>query len=258
MLHTLTWSRQYQYTFFTNTQWSAAYASGSEIQAYLENVVTTYQLWPYIKLQHEMMNAKWDEDEGKWHVRIKKLREGSSHEYEVAQDSADILFTGIGALSRWDWPDIQGLRDFEGMLAHSAKWDIAKGSDTVVSIENHNAEGSQKVEAQAARKAQSTWQDDVKNWGEKRIGVIGVVCRCQLATCICRAQSYCRVHLRYRSSQRYSQWWESYTTMHGGRHGSQCRLPVKRWRSYLVSHQGLATVCITFSWTCVTCLTCHS
>lgn len=54
------------------------------------------------------------------------------------------MFTGIGALSRWSWPDIEGLNTFGGRLIHSAQWDV---------------EGS-------------TWQED---WKDKNVGVIGVV-----------------------------------------------------------------------------------
>ncbi|KAI0093155.1 FAD/NAD-binding domain-containing protein [Irpex rosettiformis] len=158
-------SHCYQYTFFPNTQWSAAYAPGPEILAYLENVVTTYKLEPYIKLEHEMVGARWDDDKGKWIVKIKapathtanvdsppQLANGvgvqnqSPHHVEF-EDSADLLFTGLGGLSRWNWPDIEGLHDFKGTLIHSAKWEVGGGK---------------------------TWQEDVKDWGDKTVGVIGV------------------------------------------------------------------------------------
>lgn len=54
----------------------------------------------------------------------------------------------MGGLSRWSWPDIEGLDKYKGALYHSAQWDLMEGQ---------------------------SWQDTVKDWGEKTVGVIGVV-----------------------------------------------------------------------------------
>lgn len=177
---------QYQYTFFPNTQWSAAYAPGSEIQAYLENVVSTYQLAPYIKLRHEMTNAIWDDIQGKWRVSMKKSKDtgGVDPSDEVFEDSADILFTAIGSLSRWDWPDIEGLQDFDGTLVHSAGWDVEKGNAVIAENETSLTAPNNPLKPEAEVKAPSrkAWQDDVKDWGNKKVGVIGVV-RCTQQNC---------------------------------------------------------------------------
>jgi cation diffusion facilitator CzcD-associated flavoprotein CzcO len=61
-----------------------------------------------------------------------------------------VLFTGVGGLSRWSWPDIPGLKDFKGQVLHSANWDVTSGD-------------------------RDPWQEGVKDWGNKRVGVIGVV-----------------------------------------------------------------------------------
>lgn len=39
------------------------------------------------------------------------------------RDSADILVSAVGFLSKWRWPEIPGLHDFKGTLCHSAAWD---------------------------------------------------------------------------------------------------------------------------------------
>ncbi|GJE84376.1 NAD(P)/FAD-dependent oxidoreductase [Phanerochaete sordida] len=150
-------SHCYQYTFFPNTQWSAFYAPGSEILAYLQTVVSTYDLEKYIKLEHEMVGAKWDEATGRWRVNIKRPRtkaEGA----EVFEDTADLLFTGVGSLSRWNWPDIEGLGSFKGSLIHSAKWEVPSPADATAS----------------SPQIRPNWEEDVKDWGNKRVAVIGV------------------------------------------------------------------------------------
>ncbi|EJD00095.1 FAD/NAD-binding domain-containing protein [Fomitiporia mediterranea MF3/22] len=143
-------SHCYQLTFEENIQWSAFYAPGPEIRAYLEHVVDKFKLMRYIKLQHEIVHARFDEASGKWHLRIRRPMSDAppgSIQYETFDDTADFVFAGLGALSRWSWPDIPGLNDFKGKLLHSADWETDE---------------------------KGLWQEGVKDWGDKKIGVIGV------------------------------------------------------------------------------------
>lgn len=71
-----------------------------------------------MRLGHRATEARWSEDEAKWHVKFEKGQTG-----EVVEDSADVLITGMGFLNQWNWPDIKGLHDFEGKLMHSASYD---------------------------------------------------------------------------------------------------------------------------------------
>lgn len=145
--------------------WSAFYSSGPEIQQYLEDMVDKYKLRPYIKLRHRVVSARYLEDSGKWLLTIKRARNNAEEssvernlpklykpsydDWEEFQETADILFTGAGALSRWDWPDIEGLDTFAGKVIHSAQWEIGNGA--------------------------KSWEESVADWGDKRVGVIGVV-----------------------------------------------------------------------------------
>ncbi|KDQ31391.1 hypothetical protein PLEOSDRAFT_1036737 [Pleurotus ostreatus PC15] len=135
-------SHCYQLSFENNTNWSSFYSPGPEILAYLQGVVDKYKLMKYMKLQHRLVEAKWDDDAGKWRLRML--------EFEEFEDSADVLFTGIGNLNRWYWPDIPGLEDFKGKILHSAQWDTGDSS--------------------------SGWEESVRDWKDKRVGVIGVAC----------------------------------------------------------------------------------
>ncbi|KAH9932370.1 uncharacterized protein B0H18DRAFT_904183 [Fomitopsis serialis] len=111
----------------------------------------------YIKLQHRVVHARYDEPTGKWHLRIRRPpppnvtlesppNEGEA--YEEFEDTADLLFTGVGSLSRWKWPEIDGLKDFEGKLFHTADFEVGDGD--------------------------KAWQEAIHDWKDKRVGVIGV------------------------------------------------------------------------------------
>jgi cation diffusion facilitator CzcD-associated flavoprotein CzcO len=107
--------------------------------------VEKYKLMRYIKLQHELIHARYDESSAKWHLRFRRPATNSDlaariHHEEI-EDTADVLFTDFGGLSRWTWPDISGLNEFKGKVLHSAQWD-----------------------------------ESIGNWNNKKVGVIGVVC----------------------------------------------------------------------------------
>ncbi|EEB91499.1 hypothetical protein MPER_10131 [Moniliophthora perniciosa FA553] len=119
-------SHTYQLTFSENPNWSAFYAPGREILEYLESVVDKYKLIPYIKLQHRLTCARWNEETGKWHLTIQRSGPKDTSEFE---DTADVLFTAMGSLSRWNWPDIEGLYEFRGKIIHSAQWETGEGDN---------------------------------------------------------------------------------------------------------------------------------
>jgi cation diffusion facilitator CzcD-associated flavoprotein CzcO len=106
--------------------------------------VEKYKLMRYIKLQHELIHARYDEPSAKWHLRLRRpatnLDSTAGIHFEEFEDTADVLFTGLGSLSRWSWPDIAGLNEFKGTVLHTAQWD-----------------------------------DSVQDWDKKKVGVIGVV-----------------------------------------------------------------------------------
>lgn len=106
----------------------------------------------YIKLQHRLVHARYDAPTGKWHLRIRRPRTSQNDqvEFEEFEDTADVLFTALGGLNRWNWPDIEGLDTFKGKVVHSAMWDAGEDPN-------------------------KGWEEGVKDWGDKRVGVIGVV-----------------------------------------------------------------------------------
>ncbi|KAK9450521.1 uncharacterized protein V1518DRAFT_414073 [Limtongia smithiae] len=111
-------AHSYQLTFEPNPNWSQFYASGHEIFEYWKGVCHKYGVDKYIKLNHKILSARYDEPSAKWHVLVQNLISG-----ETFEDVGDILYMCVGALNEWKWPSISGLHDFKGDLMHSAHWD---------------------------------------------------------------------------------------------------------------------------------------
>ncbi|KAJ7230153.1 FAD/NAD-P-binding domain-containing protein [Mycena pura] len=129
----------YQFSFEDYSQWSGLFPTGSEILANIERIVDKYKIRKYMNFQHELTHAKWDASAGQWTVRIR-------HGNQKFEDSCDVLLLCVGSLSRWHWPEIEGLKEFGGTLVHSAQWDVADGgswADKTVGIIGNGASGIQ-------------------------------------------------------------------------------------------------------------------
>ncbi|KAI0087271.1 flavin-binding monooxygenase [Irpex rosettiformis] len=136
----------FAYTFEHKADWSACYSPGHEILQYINHVVDKWGVRSLIKLQHEVVHMQWDEPSSQWIVRIRRPAANDPSTFEEFEDRADVVLNGTGGLSRWKWPDIEGLHDFKGPIVHSAGWDFGG----------------------------STWEEDVKDWGDKNVVVIGL------------------------------------------------------------------------------------
>lgn len=86
---------------------------------YWQRVAEKYEVKRFMRFGHKCIGATWSEEACKWHVKIQRLHDGT-----VFEDTADVFMTGVGALNNWRWPDIKGLKNFQGKLMHSAEWDI--------------------------------------------------------------------------------------------------------------------------------------
>ena len=102
----------YSYSFESKSDWTRAVSPQPEILAYLDHCAEKYGLTPHFKFNTEITEARFDEDEGLWHLTF---ADGNT-------DDARILVGALGQLNRPAWPNIPGMDDFEGTSFHSARW----------------------------------------------------------------------------------------------------------------------------------------
>ncbi|KAF7185276.1 putative sterigmatocystin biosynthesis monooxygenase stcW [Pseudocercospora fuligena] len=106
----------YCFPFETNPEWNNFFSTGGEIQEYFVRAVKKWELEKYVKFEHRVVDARWEEGEAKWRLKVQ-------HGRETFDDGVDILISARGFLSTWRWPQILGIHDFEGKKVHSAEWD---------------------------------------------------------------------------------------------------------------------------------------
>ncbi|KAJ4298153.1 hypothetical protein N0V90_006052 [Kalmusia sp. IMI 367209] len=108
----------YQSTFSPNTQWSEIFAEGAEIRDYWQSRAKKYNVYKYLKLRHRVDEASWDDEEGKWHLRVHNLDADVS-----GSEKFDFVITAIGRFNAWKLPDYPGIDDYKGHLRHTSNWD---------------------------------------------------------------------------------------------------------------------------------------
>jgi len=110
-------SHNYTYSFEPKADWSANYATSSEIFTYFSDFVEKYGLRKYISCKHEVVGASWEEPTKEWIVNVRNPHGA------VFEQRCDFLINAAGILNNWRWPTIPGLHSFRGKLLHSAAWD---------------------------------------------------------------------------------------------------------------------------------------
>ncbi|KAJ5604597.1 hypothetical protein N7510_009751 [Penicillium lagena] len=110
-------AHNYAYSFAPNPDWPNYYATSQQIHEYMHSVADKYDCNKYIKYQHTIKSAIWNEDTAKWEIQVKRA-DGS-----MLDDEVDVFINAGGVLNKWKWPNIEGIDTFKGKLVHSARWD---------------------------------------------------------------------------------------------------------------------------------------
>lgn len=108
-------SHLYSFSFFPRA-WSGYFAKRDELACYLAELADHYGLREDIAFGTEALDACYDEAAQRWTVRVVD-REGAERRL-----TADILVTATGLFGIPLVPDLPGLDDFRGTVAHSAQW----------------------------------------------------------------------------------------------------------------------------------------
>jgi cation diffusion facilitator CzcD-associated flavoprotein CzcO len=110
-------AHNYAYSFDANPDWPNYYASSEQIHQYMHGVSKKHNCDRFIKYNHSIKGANWNQDRGTWSIQVQKA-DGS-----IILDEADVFINAGGVLNNWKWPNIEGIDKYKGKLLHSARWD---------------------------------------------------------------------------------------------------------------------------------------
>ncbi|GME33225.1 hypothetical protein F4819DRAFT_472988 [Neofusicoccum parvum] len=140
-------SHAYTYPFAPNPEWPRFLSKREDIWEYLDRVCKVFDLRKYMNFNVEVTEAKWDEDSAQWQVKLRRTNPDNST--EEFGDTCDLLLYCIGILNNWQWPEIEGLKDFKGRIIHTARWpeeyDVEQWKDQNVVVIGSGASSLQVV-----------------------------------------------------------------------------------------------------------------
>lgn len=113
----------YRYSFdkdlLRDYEYETSYLHQPKVLEYLEHVVERYDLAKDIELSTEMTAATYDEAGKLWTVETDR---GTTYR-------ARFLITGLGLLSATNWPDFEGLEEYQGEKYHTGAFPSGVGYD---------------------------------------------------------------------------------------------------------------------------------
>jgi cation diffusion facilitator CzcD-associated flavoprotein CzcO len=105
-------SHAYSLSFEPYAGWSERFAPWHEIQAYLLRLVEKWKLRDHLRLDTEIVGARFDEASGTWTLETAR---GEAFR-------ARVVVAALGGLVDPAPPEIPGLERFGGALVHTARW----------------------------------------------------------------------------------------------------------------------------------------
>jgi cation diffusion facilitator CzcD-associated flavoprotein CzcO len=86
-------------------------------------VAEKYGLYKYIRFNSEVKQARWDDEKMKWKIDVEVSGDKDSQFASSYVLNSDFLASAVGQLNVPREPEIPGLKDFQGRMMHSARWD---------------------------------------------------------------------------------------------------------------------------------------
>ncbi|KAL2858012.1 hypothetical protein BJY01DRAFT_259074 [Aspergillus pseudoustus] len=160
----------YSYSFEQYPKWSREYPGQEELLKYLIHVAEKYGLYKYIRFNSEAKEARWDEEEKKWRISVEVSGDKDSQFASSYILNSDFLASAVGQLNVPREPDIPGLKDFQGRMMHSARWDWTYNFENKrIAIIGNGATSAQIVPEVAKVASHLTVYQRTPNWVMPRL-----------------------------------------------------------------------------------------
>jgi 4-hydroxyacetophenone monooxygenase len=151
-------SHLYTYSF-TQGDWKRYFASRDEVRDNYRKVADEFDIRGTIQFNTEVLATKYDEALQRWHSTLRRP-DGT-----VETVTSNVVISAVGAFGNPKWPDIAGLKDFEGRIVHTAQWDDDLDLEGKrVAVIGNGASAMQLVPAIADRVKSLTVYQRSKQW----------------------------------------------------------------------------------------------
>jgi 4-hydroxyacetophenone monooxygenase len=111
-----TLSITYEFSFEDEYPWREYFARGEEVRSYLEFIVEKYGVRDHVRLDHDLEDARFDEEDSTWHLTF------CGPDGAAVERNVNAVVSAAGVFSKRKLPDIAGIEDFEGTILHPTEW----------------------------------------------------------------------------------------------------------------------------------------
>jgi 4-hydroxyacetophenone monooxygenase len=113
-----TMSASYEFVFDIKHKWSEYFGRGAEVRQYLEDTTKKQGVWPHVRLEHALKEARFDETAGIWHLTFSKP-DGTT-----VSSQANVIVSASGLFANPKKPQFKGQENFKGMVVHPTEWPV--------------------------------------------------------------------------------------------------------------------------------------
>jgi len=152
-------SHFYSFSWEIWPDWHHYHPQGADMQQYLLEAADKYDLRRNMRFNTAVESLVYDEKAGTWTVTVRNA-DGTREDIVV-----NAVINGHGPVNRFKFPDIEGLKDFNGPVVHTAAWPAdldLKGKR--VAVIGTGASSAQLVGAIAPQVAELTVYQRTKHW----------------------------------------------------------------------------------------------
>lgn len=140
----------YSYTF-AGGNWTKFFPLQDELDGYFNRVAREFGIEDTIRYSTECLVTRYDEASKSWRSRV-RLPDGTEETIET-----NVVISAVGGFTTPKWPNIPGLREFDGPVVHTSKWDpTVKLEGKKVAVIGNGASAMQIVPATADSVSQMT------------------------------------------------------------------------------------------------------
>ena len=105
----------YEFLFEREHEWGEYFGRGADVRAYLEKVSRKYGVWERTHFNHDLKQARFDEERSVW------VLEFATPDGTVIEE-ANAILSCAGLFATPKRVDIEGVADFVGEIVHTAEW----------------------------------------------------------------------------------------------------------------------------------------
>jgi cation diffusion facilitator CzcD-associated flavoprotein CzcO len=84
----------YQFSWHPKPDWTSYYATSQEILGYFKDIVKKHNLEGYVKMNHRVNGAWWNDETGEWKIKVQPGDDPKDAFYDIG----DVLINATGVL----------------------------------------------------------------------------------------------------------------------------------------------------------------